>query len=377
MRGGAAVLGGCVLATGAATAQPAAREIAFVANSEDGTVSLVDLGARRVVGLLDINPERVQADHLGAPNYAQDVELSPDARTLYVSRGYLSDVAAFDLASGRMIWKRPLHTGRADHMAVSKDGSTIFVAALTDNSVYRISTAKGEITGHFATGLWPHDTKFSRDGTLVYNSSTGELPSLGIRNAPRPSEQPGYRYQLTVADPVSLRVTDRIELEAPFRPWAFAPDGEHIYAQLSNQRVVVTYDLGQRKVVRRLELPFTAGQPIADWLLEAPLHGLALTPDGRTLCLAGRESDYVALVRAPELSLIATVAVGRAPGWADIAGRGRLCVVPNARSNDLSIVSIATKTELARVPVGKGPRHVRVANVPAALMAEMEARARS
>jgi YVTN family beta-propeller protein len=130
-------------------------------------------------------------------------------------------------------------------------------------------------------------------------------------------------------------------------------------------------------VVRRLELPFNAGQPIADWLLEAPLHGLALTPDGRTLCLAGRESDYVALVRAPELSLIATVAVGRAPGWADIAGSGRLCVVPNARSNDLSIVSIATKTELARVPVGKGPRHVRVANVPAALMAEMEARARS
>jgi DNA-binding beta-propeller fold protein YncE len=294
-----------------------------------------------------------------------------------VSRGYLADVAAFDIATGRLLWKAPLHTGRADHMALSADGGTIFVAALTDNAVYRISTRDGAITGHFATGVWAHDTKFSTDGRRVYNSSTGVIGALGVRSNAPPTEQPDYPYQLTIADPVSLKVLDRIRLETPFRPWAFAPDGKGLYAELSNQRVVVAYDLGLRKVVRRLELPFPPGEPVADWLLGAPYHGLALTPDGATLCLAGRETDSMVLVRAPALSLIAAVRVGRAPGWAEIADGGRVCLTANGRSNDLSIVSIRDRTEVARVPVGRGPRHVRVAKVPDAVIAAVAAAARS
>jgi DNA-binding beta-propeller fold protein YncE len=357
----------------AATAAPASREIAFVSNGEDGTVSLVGVAARKVVGVLDVNPEHARGDHSGADNDAQDTEVSPDGRTIYVSRGYLADVAAFDISTGRMLWKAPLHTGRADHMALSRDGRTIFAAALTDNAVYRISTRDGAITGHFATGVWAHDTKFSPDGRRIYNSSTGQIRGLGVRG-PQPTERPDYPYLLTVADPISLKVLDRIRLETPFRPLAFTPDGKGVYAELADQRVVVAYDLAQRKVVRRLELPFTPGQPIADWLLDAPYHGLALTGDGRTLCLAGRESDQVALVRAPELSLIAAIKVGAAPGWAEIADGGRLCLLPNGRSNDLSFISIADRKEVARVPVGRGPRHVRTANIPATVIAAVEAR---
>ena len=373
-----AVLGAAVLtASAAAGATPGSREIAFVSNGEDGTVTLVDVAERKVVGLLDINPEHARADHVGADNFAQDAEVSPNGRTLYVSRGYLADVAAFDITTGRLLWKAPLHTGRADHMALSGDGRTIFVAALTDNAVYRISTRDGAVTGHFATGVWAHDTKFSADGRRVYNSSTGMIGGLGVRGAPPPTEQPEYPYQLTIADPASLKVLERIRLEAPFRPWAFAPDGRRIYAELSNQRVVVTYDLTERKVVRRLELPFPPGQAIAEWLLQAPYHGLALTPDGATLCLAGRESDSVALVRAPALSMIADVKVGKAPSWAAIADGGRVCLTANGRSNDLSIVSIAAGTEVARIAVGRSPRHVRVANIPRVVLAAVEAAAKT
>jgi DNA-binding beta-propeller fold protein YncE len=362
-----------VVALGLASAAPAAaREIAFVSNGEDGTVSLVDLAQRKVVGLIDVNPEHARADHGGAENFAQDTEVSPDGRTIYVSRGYLADVAAFDIATGRLIWKAPLHTGRADHMALSSDGRMIFAAALTDNAVYRISARDGAVSGRFATGVWAHDTKFSPDGRFVYNSSTGQIRGLGVRG-PSPSAQPEAPYLLTIADPASLKVVDRIKLETPFRPWAFAPDGRQVYAELSNQRAVVAYDLAQRKVVRRLELPFPAGQPIAEWLLDAPYHGLSLTPDGRNLCLAGRESDQAVLVRAPELSMIAAIKVGTAPGWAEIAGGGRLCLLPNGRSNDLSIVSIADRAEVARVPVGRGPRHVRAAIIPETVLTAVAA----
>jgi len=43
------------------------------------------------------------------------------------------------------------------------------------------------------------------------------------------------------------------------------------------------------------------GIAVSDYDFAAPHHGLALIDDGETLCIAGRASDYTALVSAPEL----------------------------------------------------------------------------
>src|SRR4051812_36221922 len=154
----------------AAAPTPAMREVAFVANAEGGTVSLVDIAARKVVATIDINPTRQKIDRPGAPNYAQDTDVSPDGATLYVSRGYLGDVAAFDIVSGKMLWRAALDSARADHMTITTDGKALFVPAMADNRVYRIAASDGRITGQVATGVWPHDNKVARDGRL-YNSS--------------------------------------------------------------------------------------------------------------------------------------------------------------------------------------------------------------
>ncbi|HEY9436807.1 MAG TPA: PQQ-binding-like beta-propeller repeat protein, partial [Blastocatellia bacterium] len=139
----------------AAQIQPPSIEIAMVANSQAGTVALVDVASRSVLGDIDVNPARVKSEGPGAPNYAQDTDVSPDGRTLYVSRGYVGDVAAFDIASGRLLWQRSLNTGRADHMTLTTDGQSLFVSALMDNRVYKIATATGEIAGHLVTGVYP------------------------------------------------------------------------------------------------------------------------------------------------------------------------------------------------------------------------------
>ncbi len=150
--------------------------------------------------------------------------MSPDGRTLYVSRGYLGDVAAFDIASARPLWRRSLNTGRADHMTLTPDGRSLFVSAMMDNRVYRVATATGEITGHIVTGVYPHDVKVSKDGRRLYNSSLGQLAAL-----PRPRRVAAHRdarnpFQLTVADVDSLTVRERIQLDNAFRPWQFSAD---------------------------------------------------------------------------------------------------------------------------------------------------------
>jgi DNA-binding beta-propeller fold protein YncE len=360
---------------GAAWIPPPSIEIALVANAQAGTVALVDVASRSVLGTLDVNPAGTKSVGPGAPNYAQDTDVSPDGRTLYVSRGYIGDVAAFDIASGRLLWRRPLETGRADHMTLTPDGRSLFVSALLDNRVYRVATATGEITGHLVAGVYPHDNKVSRDGRRLYNTSIGPLASLPRRaGAPPPAETPGYPFQLTIADVGTLQIRDRIRLDNAVRPWQFTPDEKGLYAQLSNEHAVVAYNLADRKAVGRLDLPVKPGVTVADWDFEAPHHGLALTPDGRTLCLAGRASDYAALVRAPALTLLATIPVGDGPGWAETADKGRVCLIANTRSDDLSIISIPERTEIVRLPIGDGPKHITVARLPASVVAAFKAR---
>ena len=334
-------------------------------------MALLDVDSRSVLGIIDINPARASGMAARTPNFAQDTDISPDGRTLYVSRGYLGDVAAFDIASSRLLWQRSLNTGRADHMTLTPDGRSLFVSAIFDNRVYKLASTTGEILGHVVTGVYPHDNKISRDGRRLYNTSLGPLG-----NPPRAAlnETPGYPFQLTIADVDTMKVRERIRLETGIRPWHFTPDEKGLYAQLSNQHAVVTYDIASRKVVKRLDLPVKTGVTAADWDFEAPHHGLALTPDGKTLCLAGRASDYAALVRAPELELISTIPVGDAPGWAETDANGRVCLIANTRSDDLSIISIADRKELVRLPIGDGPKHITVARIPASVITAFKAR---
>jgi DNA-binding beta-propeller fold protein YncE len=284
-------------------------------------------------------------------------------------------VAAFDIATFRLLWQRSLNTGRADHMTLTPDGRSLFVSAMLDNRVYKISTANGEIAGHLVTGVYPHDVKVSKDGRLLYNSSLGPLAGMPrSANAAPLTETPGFPFQLTIADVDTLAIRDRIRLDAAFRPWQFSADEQRVYAQLSNQHAVVSYDVTTRKVERRLELPVKPGVAVADWDFEAPHHGLALTDDGRTLCLAGRASDYAALVDARDLSLIATIPVGDGPGWAEVTHDGGFCLVTNTRAHDLSIISIASRTEVARLPMGKGPKHITMARLPPDVVVAVKAR---
>jgi len=357
-----------LLAGGPAAAQSQTREIAFVANAEGGSVSLVDVAARAEVGRIDVNPAKLGPATTGTPNYAQDTDVSPDGRVLYVSRGYLGDVAAFEVATGRMLWRTQVDPTRSDHMTISADGKSLFVSAHTQSQARRLEAATGKITGEVGTGQNPHDNQISKNGRRLYNSSIGNvmIPLATVKAAGGP-----WPYLLTIADARTLKVTAQIPFEKGIRPWALAPDETGLYAQLSDEHGVVAYDLGARKIVQRLQLPIGPGVTTADYVFAAPHHGLALSEDGRTICIAGRASDYAALVRAPKLELIATVPVGDSPGWSALADGDRLCLTANTRSDDVSIVSVAERKELVRLKLGDGPKHITVARVPVAVLAQV------
>src|ERR1700738_3241937 len=85
------------------------RHVLFVGNVYDGTVTLIDAQTLHVINTIDVTPDgKTPHDLIQAILYplitakqgvdhVQGLAVSPDGRTLYVSRGYLGDVAGFDL----------------------------------------------------------------------------------------------------------------------------------------------------------------------------------------------------------------------------------------------------------------------------------------
>jgi YVTN family beta-propeller protein len=73
----------------------------------------------------------------------------------------------------------------------------------------------------------------------------------------------------------------------------------------------------------------------------------------------------VAFVSAATLTTQAIIDVGDAPSWAATSPAGDLCFVANTRDDTLSAISFAQRSEVARISVGDGPKHLEPARVPA------------
>ncbi|HEY2435816.1 MAG TPA: hypothetical protein VGH93_01450, partial [Solirubrobacteraceae bacterium] len=292
-----------VVALGALDARSAwARSVAIVGNLRDGTVTVVNEGPWRVLGRINVIPDgQTPRDpsqaatypslvKLKGLNYVQGLALSPNGRTLYVSRGYLGDIAAFDVASRRLRWRLEISGLRADHLALSADGRRLFVSALTANEVEVIDTPSHKVVGSFPTGDWAHVLEFSPGGRFIVNGSLGN--QLLTTGSPT-------RHWLTFADPRTLRVRRVLRFGAGVRPFAFSADGSRAYVQFSffNGFKVINTRTGQ--VLHVVKLPVRGPAVRLDPSLypnQAAHHGIALSGDQATICDAATVSNYVALV---------------------------------------------------------------------------------
>ena len=350
-----------------------ARDVMLVTNAEGGTVSIVDTRRLRVLKTIDVLPDGPSAglednptqallgqqivEAAGGKNYAQDQDVSPSGRTLYVSRGHRGDVAAFDIRRGELLWKVAIPGLRSDHMTISPDGRLLYVSALTEDNVYVVDTRSRAIVASFPSGQWPHDNHVSPDGRRLYNGSIGNIVA--------PEESRGEDpYRLTVVDRRSLEPVASHVFERGIRPFVITRDERRMFAQLSEYHGVVEFDLRAGRVVRSRGLPIDPGVTDADYDFEAPHHGLAMTADDRTLCVAGRASDYAALLSTRRLRPLAFIEVDDAPGWAAIGPGGRKCYVANTRADTLSVISIRKRREVKRLRLGDGPKQIEAARLP-------------
>lgn len=119
------------------------RKEAWVANAQDGTISIINLSAKRVVETLQAN----------VPS-ANRLKFTADGKRVLVSMLGSPDVAVFDAASRHEIKRIPVGHGAAG-IVMQPDGARAFVACTPDNYVAVINLSTSTVTGHIDAGGEP------------------------------------------------------------------------------------------------------------------------------------------------------------------------------------------------------------------------------
>ena len=121
---------------------PDGKEL-WAANAQDGTVSIIDLAAKKVVQTLDANV-----------NGANRLKFTPDGKLVFVSTLNGPDVSIFDAATRAVVKRVKVGRGAAG-IQMQPDGSRAYVACTPDGYVAIIDLKTLEVVGHIDAGPQP------------------------------------------------------------------------------------------------------------------------------------------------------------------------------------------------------------------------------
>ena len=367
------------------------RSVIAISNNWDGTISFADAKTFEVIEQISAIPdydERMSELLLdpvalgfflgvraligeGHDQFVDDAFLHPNGRFIYVSRPSFADVVGIDLSTEQIVWRTKVAGVRADHMAISEDGSEVIVSASTGNVGQVIDTATGNIVKEFDSGDSPHETNYSKDGEVLYHAAIGRV-YLPTDEAQLDTTKGQTFFQTVDAD--TMEIIDRIHMkeklaEAGYpnmsdsvRPMTLSPNERFLYFQVSFFHGFVEYDFKTEKVTRVVKLPIAdsiKNLPKTDYLLDSAHHGIALNPSGKRFCVAGTMSDYAAIVMRKKPENFNIIDVGPKPYWSTNSANGKHCYVSVSGADKVSVISYKKRKEITSIPVGDHPQRVR------------------
>ena len=333
------------------TAAPAAAQSGEVrivqTNSAGDNVHIIDPVTNEVVQIIE-----------GIPK-AHGVAAQPDGSVLYFSNEIHRTLEIVPTDVMKVTERIPL-SGRPHNVAIGNAGRKVDVAIIQDCScVAIVDLEQGQVVKTIRTLGTVHNVFMSPDGRHV------AAGMIGART-------------LTIIDTSideaiwSLHFSGRTTggyADGGVRPMAFEthPDGstKRLFIQISNYHGVYVVDFAQRKVVERLDMPsLPISRVTNDALQGSPGHGLAVSPDGRQLWSTSKPNGYVYAWSLPDLEYLGGGEVGHIPDWLTMTPDSRYLYVANAGSNDVSVVDTREMKEIARIPVGQGPKRNKTVVFP-------------
>ncbi len=276
------------------------------------------------------------------------VDFSHDKKTLYFSCEGERTLDFVDRVSGKILGRAPL-TGRPNSISTSPDGKLVFVAiAQAPGGVDVIDTASMKRIKTIPIKGAVHYAYLTPDGKYIAASSiAGKI--------------------ITIIDIKTLEPLWDFKFNAGVRPVAFekGPDGltSRMFVQKSGLHGFEVVNFKTRESEGTVKLP---DEPISLVGMQsgAPSHGIAVSPDNRTLWVNSSVAGAVFIYSLPDLKLLGHTVVGDVPDWLTFTPDSKVVYVSNSGSNSVSAIDTHTFKELARIPVGETPKRSRTLVLP-------------
>jgi YVTN family beta-propeller protein len=308
----------------------------YVTNSAGDRVHVIDPETNKVVQ---------EIKNIEIPS---GVAFSPDAKTVYFSCEGEHTLDAVDRVSGKIIAKAPL-TGRPNSISATPDGKFVFVAiAQAPGGVDVIDTATMKRIKTIPVKGAVHYAYLTPDNQWVAAISiAGKI--------------------ISIIDVHTMQPVADIHFPAGVRPVAFelGADGlmSRMFVQLSDFNGFDVVDFKTRQIVKSIKLP---NEPVSlvGARSGAPSHGIAVSPDNKTLWVNSSVAGAVFVYSLPELKLKGHVVVGNVPDWLTFTPDGKTVYESDAGSNAVSAIDTATLKEIARIPVGEVPKRSAMVVLP-------------
>jgi YVTN family beta-propeller protein len=299
-------------------------------NSAGDNLHIIDPATNKVVGVIS----GIEVNH--------GVGVAPDGSRIYVSDEAESTLDVVDSRTLKVIKRVPL-SGHPNNMAVGRDGRRVYVGIIeAPGGVDVIDTASLQRVKTVPTQGTIHNPYVTPDGRYVV---AGSIQGKTINVIDAHTEQPAWT----------------LEMDLGVRPMTFNtnPDGstKWIFVQLTGFNGFAVVDFATRKEIRRVQNPDLP--PGKETVPEGsdPSHGMAVTPDGKTLVVCSRLNNFLYGYSLPDLKLLGGAELGgKGAGWVTLTPDGKTAYVANPVTNDVSVVDVASLKEVARVPVGFVPK---------------------
>lgn len=307
----------------------------YQTNSAGDHVDVIDPVTNKVV----MKVEGIEVPH--------GVSFSPDGTRAYITCESESTLWATDTKTGKLIAKAPL-SGHPNNLSVSNDGKYVFVGiAVAPGAVDVIDTATMKLAKSIPVKGAVHNTYVTPDGKFVVAGSVaGKI--------------------ITVIDEKTLTPAWELPMENGVRPIAFDKNADgstnHMFVQLSNLHGFVVVDFKTHQVVQKVTLP---DQPVNGKAESgAPSHGMAVSPDGKNLWVNSSIASGVFEYSLPDIKLLGYVKTDKVPDWVTFTPDGKTIYVANSGVDMVSAVDVASRKEVAKIPVGEVPKRNGTVVVP-------------
>ncbi len=342
--------------------------LAYITNSGDNTVSVIDLITNSVVGTVSLGslPVAVAVNPAGSQVYVATWQVS-DKPGCVGSCGSSGSVAVIDMRTNTVVAATSLGSYVTEGLAVNPAGTRVYVTAsfsdnptadmvsVIDTSTHQVVAAipmAGDIGGVVVNpaGTYAYVTILENDTVAAIDTSTNSVvATVQVGTGPYGITIAGTYIYVTNSGSNTVSVidtgTNSVVATVPVgnNPGNIVIAGTNIYVTNSGSNTVSVIDTGTNSVAATVPVGNNPGD---------------LVIAGTNIYVTNSGSNTVSVIDTGTNSVVATVPVGNSPG--DLVIAGTRIYVTNSGSNTVSVIDTGTNTVVATVPVGNSPGDIVV-----------------